>query len=71
VPGLTIGRYRHYKGNLYDVIDVALHSETEEPLVIYRAADGDQLWARPLSMFTEDVTSDDAVVPRFKLIADL
>ena len=58
-PTVSPGRYRHYKGNHYDVIGVARHSETEEPLVVYRPRYGDRgLWVRPLSMFTEPVMVD-------------
>jgi len=65
------GRYRHYKGGEYEVIDVARHSETEELLVVYRPLYGDQsLWVRPLAMFTEMVTVDGATLPRFAAIAD-
>ena len=60
------GRYRHYKGNEYTVIGIARHSETLEEMVIYRAEYGDGgLWARPLSMFTESVTVNGQVIPRF------
>lgn len=60
------GRYRHYKGNYYDVIGVARHSETDELLVVYRPQYGEKgLWVRPLEMFTESVELDDSVVPRF------
>ena len=60
------GTYRHYKGNLYEVIDVARHSETEEQLVVYRALYGERgLWVRPLAMFSETVVVDGAEVPRF------
>lgn len=63
---IRFGRYRHYKGNLYEVIDVALHSETEEEMVIYRKLYGDHsLWVRPLKMFREDVTVDGQIQPRF------
>lgn len=49
---LETGRYRHYKGNEYDVIGIAHHSETEEQLVVYRALYGEMgLWVRPLAMF--------------------
>ena len=63
---ITPGTYRHYKGNLYEVLDVATHSETEEQLVVYRALYGDRgLWVRPLAMFSETVDVDGVVVPRF------
>ena len=63
---ITPGTYRHYKGNLYEVVDVATHSETEEQLVVYRALYGDRgLWVRPLAMFSETVEVDGQVVPRF------
>jgi len=51
---LKTGRYRHYKGNDYEVIDIAKHSETEEVMVVYRALYGEGgLWVRPLEMFVE------------------
>lgn len=60
------GRYRHYKGNFYQVIDVARHSETEEEMVVYRKLYGDcSLWVRPLGMFVEDVPVDGRMAPRF------
>lgn len=63
---ITPGTYRHYKGNLYEVLDVATHSETEEQLVVYRALYGERgLWVRPLDMFTESVVVDGVTVPRF------
>ena len=50
------GKYRHYKGNDYEVLHVARHSETEELLVVYRPLYGDSgVWVRPLNMFTEHV----------------
>ncbi|MBB3184858.1 hypothetical protein FHR95_002433 [Halomonas fontilapidosi] len=62
------GIYRHYKGPLYEVIGVAWHSETEEPLVVYRALYGDYgLWTRPLDMFLETVEVRGEPVPRFAL----
>ena len=62
------GIYRHYKGPLYEVLGVARHSETEEPLVVYRALYGDYgLWIRPLEMFTELVEVQGEPVPRFEL----
>lgn len=67
---LTPGRYRHYKGNDYEVIDVARHSEDESLLVVYRPLYGEgKLWVRPLEMFIESVTlQDGSQVPRFALI---
>lgn len=60
------GRYRHYKGHDYEVIDVARHSETEEWLVVYRPLYGDRgLWVRPLEMFMESVEVDGKTVRRF------
>jgi len=60
------GLYRHYKGNDYEVLGVATHSETEERVVVYRALYGEfGLWVRPLAMFDETVVVDGATVPRF------
>ena len=65
-PMITPGTYRHYKGNLYEVIDVARHAETKEQLVVYRALYGARgLWVRPLAMFTEAVEVDGVRRPRF------
>jgi hypothetical protein len=65
------GRYRHYKGNEYQVIGVARHSETEEEMVVYRCLYGDySLWVRPLSMFVENVMVDGQEVPRFSWIGE-
>jgi hypothetical protein len=61
------GRYRHYKGNEYEVVGVARHSETHERLVVYRPLYGDGgLWVRPLAMFLESVVVDGRPVPRFE-----
>ncbi len=60
------GRYRHYKGNFYEVIGVARHSESEEKMVVYRCLYGDRsLWVRPLEMFIGNVIVDGRKVPRF------
>jgi hypothetical protein len=63
------GRYRHYKGGEYVVVGEALHTETEETLVLYHAVCdgvvGDRMFARPAVMFIETVTVDDRAVPRF------
>ena len=60
------GVYRHYKGKDYLVTGLAHHSETREPLVVYRCLYDDySLWVRPLAMFTETVLIDGKEVPRF------
>jgi hypothetical protein len=60
------GTYRHYKGNLYEVIGVARHSETQDQLVVYRPLHGEAgLWVRPLAMFQETVVVDGREMPRF------
>ena len=67
----TPGRYRHFKGNYYEVIDVARHSETEQWLVVYRPLYGDRkLWVRPLEIFQDLKDLDGQQVPRFNRIAD-
>jgi hypothetical protein len=61
------GRYRHYKGNFYQVLGVARHSETDELLVVYRPLYGaGDLWVRPLAMFLESVQFEGRPVPRFE-----
>ncbi len=68
------GRYQHYKGHLYEVIDLAHHSETLEELVVYRALydspefGKNALWVRPVKMFLEKVEVDGQKMPRFKFI---
>jgi len=60
------GRYRHFKGGLYEVIGVARHSETEEELVVYRPLYGDGgLWVRPLALFRDRVLVNGVEMPRF------
>ncbi|MDG1813958.1 MAG: DUF1653 domain-containing protein [Porticoccaceae bacterium] len=66
---LAKGIYKHYKGNLYEVVDVARHSETEEEHVVYRTLYGDySLWVRPLELFIEDVQVDGEQRPRFAFV---
>ena len=66
------GIYRHYKGNLYQVLHTAQHSETEELLVVYRCLYGEYaVWVRPLTMFAEMLIVDGKQVPRFELIEAL
>ena len=66
---LKLGTYEHYKGNKYEVIGVAKHSETMEELVVYRALYGScDLWIRPIEMFLETVEVNGEKIPRFKYI---
>ncbi|TGN39435.1 DUF1653 domain-containing protein [Marinobacter confluentis] len=70
-PDIRPGRYRHYKGRDYQVIDLARHSETEEWMVIYRCLYGDHsLWVRPAVMFRETVEVAGEQVPRFAFIGE-
>ena len=63
------GRYRHYKGNEYEVLYTAFHSETLEEMVVYRALYGDgDVWVRPASMWNETVTVNGRAVARFTKI---
>ena len=65
---ISQGIYRHYKGNLYQVLHTAQHSETQEALVVYRCLYGEYgVWVRPLSMFSETVEVEGKQVPRFEL----
>ena len=66
---IPAGIYRHYKGNLYEVIGSAKHSETEEPLVVYRALYGEfGLWVRGREMFLGDVEVDGRSMRRFSQV---
>ena len=65
------GIYQHFKGQRYEVLDVARHSETGEEHVVYRALYGDHgLWLRPLTMFMESVERDGISVQRFTWLGD-
>lgn len=66
---IKLGRYRHFKGNEYEVIGIAKNSETLEPMVIYKALyDGGTLWVRPASMWNETVERNGKVFKRFTYI---
>ena len=68
---LKTGKYRHFKGNEYEVIGIARHSETEEPMVVYRALYGEGgLWVRPQAMWNEHVDREDYQGPRFIYIGE-
>ena len=65
------GKYRHFKGMEYHLIGVARHSETLQPMVVYRALYGEGgLWVRPAQMWTETVDRDDYHGPRFQYIGE-
>lgn len=68
---IKLGRYRHFKGNEYEAIGIAKHSETMEPMVVYRALYGDRdLWVRPASMWNEIIERDGKSFQRFTLIEE-
>ncbi len=72
---IKTGIYEHYKGKRYQVVGQALHSETVEPMVIYKALYQGEfpegtLWVRPMAMFKENVTIDGKSVPRFRFISE-
>ena len=68
---IETGKYQHYKGNFYEVIGVATHSETEEKLVVYKPLYGEQnLWVRPLSMFTQEIIINNIKQARFKKVLE-
>jgi hypothetical protein len=65
------GLYEHYKGMRYEVIDTVRHSETLEPMTLYRALYGEHgLWVRPAAMFNETVVIEGVERPRFRRIQD-
>jgi len=68
---IITGRYRHFKGNEYEVLYIAKHSETLEAMVVYRALYGEfGIWVRPASMWNETVERDGKTYKRFEYIGD-
>lgn len=68
---IKLGKYRHFKGNEYEVLGIAKHSETLEPMVVYKALYGDGgLWVRPAAMWDETVTRDGKTFKRFQYIGE-
>ncbi len=66
---IKLGKYRHFKGNEYEVIAIAKHSETTEDYVVYKALYGDgEMWVRPASMWNETVERDGVTYKRFTYI---
>ena len=71
VQSIPTGRYRHFKGNLYEVLAIARHSEDESPLVVYRPLYGEGgVWVRPAEMWNETVTRDGKTFQRFVRVSD-
>ena len=71
LPALLPGRYRHFKGNEYRLLYVAHHSETMEPMVVYRALYGEGgVWVRPAALWSETVDRDGYHGPRFALLEE-
>lgn len=69
VEEIKLGKYRHFKGNEYEVVAVAKHSETLEEMVVYRALYGDGgFWVRPASMWNETVEREGVKVKRFTFV---
>ena len=68
---IKLGKYRHFKGNEYEVLAIAKHSETTEDYVVYRALYGDGgIWVRPASMWNETVERDGVTYKRFTYIGE-
>ncbi len=69
MTALTPGIYRHYKGGMYQVIAVATHSETLEPMVVYQSMKDGGYWVRPLSMWNDIIEKDGRTMTRFTRIS--
>lgn len=66
---ITPGKYQHFKGNFYQVLHIAKHSETEEEHVVYQPLYGNRdIWIRPLTMFDEKIERDGKILMRFKRV---
>lgn len=73
---INIGKYQHFKGNFYQVLHIAKHSENEEFMVVYLPLYDDkngqrEVWVRPLSMFDETIERDGKTLKRFSFVAEL
>mgnify|MGYP003387139473 FL=1 len=68
---IKLGKYQHFKGNYYQVLHLARHSETEETFVVYHPFDNkDDIWIRPLTMFTETIIREGQTLQRFQYIEE-
>ncbi len=65
---IELGFYRHFKGNEYEVIAVAKHSETLEEMVVYRDIHSDKVWVRPAGMWNDTVVRDGRTFKRFEKV---
>lgn len=66
---IRLGKYQHYKGQYYEVLDIVRHSEDDSLLVLYKPLYGDQsLWVRPIEMFQESVNTNKGLVERFRFV---
>ncbi len=66
---IKLGKYKHYKGNIYEVVGISTHSETLEQMVVYKALYGDKkLWVRPATMWFDDILVENQTVKRFTYI---
>ncbi|MFT7007912.1 MAG: hypothetical protein ACJAXJ_002451 [Colwellia sp.] len=66
---IKLGKYQHFKGNYYQVLHLARHSETEETLVVYHPfGNKGDIWVRPLTMFNETITREGKILQRFQFI---
>jgi len=68
---IKLGRYQHFKGNFYQVLHLAKHSETQELLVVYQPEYGErEIWVRPLDMFNETIEREGKTLKRFSKVED-
>ena len=67
---MKLGTYKHYKGNVYEVIGIAKHSETLEEMVVYKSVVDGQIWVRPKEMFLENVEVEGKKIPRFAFLTE-
>lgn len=69
---MKLGLYKHYKGNMYEVIGIAKHSETLEEMVVYKATYQEvpyNIWVRPKAMFLEKIEINGNLIERFSKIS--